>query len=61
MNCQSCMFWETHKDEDNFGYCKRYAPGPTVLARIDGMNFQIIWPSTGKDDWCGEHSKRNYS
>ena len=54
MKCKNCRAWEKREDEPKFGYCKRHAPIPTITAIIDGMTFQIIWPSTGEDDCCME-------
>lgn len=55
MNCKRCIYWEEHGDNPSFGFCKRYAPNPTTMPVNGIVEFQIIWPSTGKDDWCGEH------
>jgi len=58
MNCEKCKFWERRKDEKDFGFCKRFPPSPAVTAVATGLEFQIVWPSTGKDDNCGEFSQR---
>ena len=34
---------------------------PTIVASAPGLDFTIVWPSTGKDDFCGEFNKRNNS
>ena len=63
MTCETCEHWQRHteKDKENYGFCRRYAPQPTVTAAAPGLEFQIIWPSTGKDDFCGEHRQRHNS
>lgn len=60
--CNGCQHWTEHTEEEkiNYGFCRRYAPRPTVCAIVDGMTYQIIWPSTGKDDTCGEFCQRHH-
>ena len=55
MKCSDCKFWERHTDNPLFGFCKRNAPRPEITSIETGRKYQIIWPSTGKDDWCGQH------
>jgi hypothetical protein len=52
MRCADCKAWEMRPDDNNFGYCRANAPAPEVCKIEDGAQFQLIWPSTGKDDWC---------
>jgi hypothetical protein len=52
MRCADCKAWEIRLDDKDFGYCKANAPSPTVLKIEDGAEYQLVWPSTGKDDFC---------
>ena len=54
MRCCECQAWEMRADNRDFGYCKRKAPQPTVVEVVEDTEYQIVWPSTGKDDWCME-------
>lgn len=47
-----CKLWEQSKEDSNFGLCKANAPMPTVMILEAGRKYQIVWPSTGKDDYC---------
>lgn len=58
MRCADCMAWEIRQDDKTFGYCKANAPRPTVAKIEDAATYQIIWPSTGKDDWCLQYRER---
>jgi hypothetical protein len=43
------------QDDRTFGFCKKHAPAPSVLAKTDDEDpYLLVWPSTGKDDWCFE-------
>jgi hypothetical protein len=53
--CKNCTYWSRGQDDISFGLCRRYAPSPTVMELSPhGANYHIVWPSTGRDDVCGE-------
>ena len=58
MKCVDCAVWEMDKKDKNFGLCKCEAPSPAILKVIDNAEYQIVWPKTGKDDWCGRFKKK---
>ena len=45
MTCNTCRYF--HPPDE----CRRHAP--TVLAL---SNVVTVWPTTHRDDWCGEHA-----
>lgn len=58
--CRSCKFWDfnSDKDTDQIGRCRRRAPIPTITAKTDpnqefGCSF-FVWPMTHHGDWCGD-------
>ena len=55
MRCADCRAWEKRTDNNKFGYCKRHSPRPEIKKMETGFEYQIIWPSTGKDDWCCDY------
>ena len=40
--------------ERNFGVCKANAPSPSVMKTEENDEYKLVWPLTGKDDWCGQ-------
>jgi hypothetical protein len=50
--CDHCKFWEFSKEST--GYCRRYAPRPSIVNISKGETIDIIQPITSSDDWCGE-------
>jgi len=48
--CKDCKNWDYQSD--NFGFCRANAPCPSVVAK--SSEYVLVWPSTGKDDWCGQ-------
>ena len=55
VRCEECVFWDFKKD--NAGFCKCRAPQPTVS--VKDKEYILVWPSTLKDDGCGDGSKRS--
>jgi len=54
MRCADCKFWEMDMSERNFGVCKANAPSPSVMKTEENDEYKLVWPLTGKDDWCGQ-------
>jgi hypothetical protein len=54
--CNKCIWWEFNKS--NFGFCRKNAPRPTPVKADRNDEFQLVWPSTGLDDWCGNFEQR---
>lgn len=50
--CSACDYWDF--TGENFGLCKRYPPSATIVKEDISAIYAIVWPSTGKDDYCGE-------
>ena len=56
-SCDNCAYWNSAMaaaEDDNYGWCVRYAPRPTVMAERDLGNVLAVWPITGGVDCCGE-------
>jgi hypothetical protein len=49
MHCKDCRFWNWWCAEDEIAECRRAAPRPS-----NGEANIASWPSTHRDDWCGE-------
>lgn len=54
MRCADCKAWLLRSDNPNFGLCRMHAPRPTIAVLEEDIEYQLIWPSTGKDDVCQE-------
>lgn len=56
VHCKDCRYWDYTNDQS--GFCRRGAPRPAPLAIPKGqmgvLEFTLVWPSTAKDDSCGE-------
>jgi hypothetical protein len=52
MRCAECKAWEMRPDNQDFGYCKSQCPHPVITKLEENCEYVIVWPSTGKDDWC---------
>ena len=50
--CKNCDNWDTQAFP--MGFCKAYAPSPTVVSGTEKDDYILVWPSTGSDDWCWE-------
>jgi len=48
--CGDCGCWDP--TEGNFGFCRARAPSPSVLKGTENEQYTLVWPSTGRDDWC---------
>lgn len=48
--CTECRKWDY--TTGNFGFCRAHAPVPTVCRGTQSDEYQLVWPSTGMDDWC---------
>jgi len=57
MKCIDCKNWERREDDLNYGLCKANAPSPIIVPLEEGRKYNIVWPSTGKDDWCVKYEK----
>ncbi len=57
VRCEECPAWVFSKDAT--GFCKRRAPQPTVMKKVNaGEEYELVWPSTLKDDGCGDGIER---
>lgn len=52
--CKNCACWDSKADGS--GYCRKHAPGPQVMPRIEGekMEYVLVVPSTMANDGCFE-------
>lgn len=57
LKCSECKAWERKADDPNWGLCKRRAPQAVIASKVNGIEYQIVWPLTGKDDSCCEGVK----
>jgi len=48
--CADCKKWEYRNN--NFGFCRANAPAPTIAKASASDEFTLVWPSTGRDDFC---------
>ena len=59
-NCENCRFWDQYNTEIGVGWCQRHAPRPHEVRDPGGVllspekPFDVFWPSTSTDDFCGE-------
>jgi hypothetical protein len=51
--CQWCEFFEATEDDEEGGFCHRYAPIPSVA----GVTPHAQWPYTLHSDWCGDFQR----
>ena len=58
MRCADCNAWEINLDNKDFGICKAKAPQPSIGIIEPDADYRIIWPLTGKDDWCRQFQTR---
>lgn len=56
MKCSKCQAY--HERDEKSGLCKRHAPNPTIMVKLEGAEYQIVWPLVGKDDGCAESLPR---
>ena len=52
--CADCKYWHSI---DEYGYCRRHAPKPTLNQSPDGdeLSYVGIWPHTFEEEWCGDY------
>jgi len=53
--CADCQWWEPAGGEiynPSSGKCHRNAPS----AKGECLVYRLVWPTTERDDWCGEFS-----
>ena len=48
--CAECRKWDY--TTGNFGFCRAHAPAPTICKGGQSDEYQLVWPSTGMNDWC---------
>ncbi len=54
-DCSVCRFFFPDLNEQDFGYCHRYAPRAALSGLIiDEDVGGIDWPGVSTTDWCGE-------
>lgn len=54
MRCDECRFWKTNRScKGKRGECRVKHPSPATES-IGRSGYEAIWPTTLKDDWCGE-------
>jgi hypothetical protein len=65
MKCADCKFWRPGENpqpwSDDMGACHRHAPasvGTAHAVAVGAMRNQ--WPTTLKDDFCGDFVRREY-
>jgi hypothetical protein len=50
--CSDCKYWDYSKS--NFGFCRFNAPIPTIIKGETTEEYILVWPSTGRDDFCSK-------
>lgn len=55
--CATCAYFRPVTP--NFGGCRRYAPGSSVLRESEktGQQMFVVWPAVMKTEWCGDWKK----
>ena len=53
MRCDECRWWKRNPHSALVGECRRMPPHPA-----DNAVDPRWWPSTRRDDWCGEFALR---
>lgn len=70
MDCKSCRWFDASPDyfgeedmsqelvgeKDEYGFCRRHAPGPTQSGLA--VELEFWWPLVGDWQWCGEWQQR---
>jgi hypothetical protein len=53
VECSGCKYWKAGNERSTWGQCRKNAPVPyTDKQPRSTPNAQ--WPTTKRDDWCGE-------
>jgi len=55
VKCKDCKFWDYVKGDS--ALCRRMPPTAVPMRVAEGVELTLVWPSTMKDDWCGEGRK----
>ena len=64
LRCNHCRFWwptgeatgnEPSRERSILGQCRRRAQTPLITDLPDHGRHYPAWPTTKRDDWCGEH------
>lgn len=59
-SCSRCRYWKPSGGE--LGECRRYPPAPSTIEEDEDVTkyFAVVndWPTTEKDDYCGEFMSR---
>lgn len=63
--CHGCRYWQLIGDEFLDGECRRHAPRLSGMAAPHGDAIHqdpkwAMWPTTFRDDWCGEFAPNLY-
>ena len=53
--CKNCQFWE-NVIRTKVGSCHRHAPIACPVRGSEDDEYQLVWPATDFNDWCGEHN-----
>lgn len=56
--CETCIFWCGGVAHE--GQCRRRAPVVSGMRDTTGGQ-QGTWPSTSRQDWCGEHVEKTHT
>ena len=51
--CEACKHWNA--SGEGHGECRRHAPQAIAFTVADEVKFESRFPTTQKDDWCGDH------
>ena len=51
--CHNCRFGELVAADFNVRICRATPPTPMAFPHPKGIQIQMVWSQTGKDDWCG--------
>lgn len=50
--CSDCEYWDFRSN--NFGFCRANGPRATIVKGTSSDEYTLVWPSTGRDDWCNQ-------
>ncbi len=60
-SCRKCEFWEDYDMQAGHalfgrGVCRRHSPR-REWANWAGEGQEVLWPTTKREDWCGDFRK----
>ena len=55
-SCENCRMWQGLYEKSKTGTCRRHAPRPTFDSLV--TDSEVLWPTTERDDYCGEFEGR---